>query len=133
MKDEELRKALESVLEYFRGKDVNVNTVLAAHLRSRGLAVSGQPWEAAKRAMEREDNFEKAVLAASAERQQGGMPAPVPASQEIILHKLKDPATANNPLVFPSTSFLSKLKHYRELTPTELQTWNSIFQPVYQG
>jgi hypothetical protein len=82
VKEEELRQALESVLEYFRGKEVNVNTVLAAHLRSRGLAVSGQPWEAAKRAMEREENFEKAVLAASAEPKQGGTPAPVPASQE---------------------------------------------------
>ena len=41
-------RALAPVREYFSGREVNVNTVLAAYLRSRGLPVSGQPWEAAK-------------------------------------------------------------------------------------
>ena len=37
----------------FSGKEVTVNTVLATYLRSWGLPVSGQPWEAAKLAMSR--------------------------------------------------------------------------------
>jgi len=81
MKPAELRRALEPVLEYFRGKEVNVNTVLAAYLRSRGLSASGQPWEAAKRAMAREENFEKAMLAASNESIQGAKSSSIPTSQ----------------------------------------------------
>ena len=36
-------------------------------------------------------------------------------------------------LVFPTPEFLAKLNRYRELTVTELTTWNEIFQPVYQA
>ena len=53
---------LAPVREYFSGREVNVNTVLAAYLRSYGLPASGQPWEAAKRAMSHGAGFKEAVL-----------------------------------------------------------------------
>jgi spermidine/putrescine transport system substrate-binding protein len=59
--------------------------------------------------------------------------SPVPATRDIILHKLHDPAIANDPLVFPTQDLLSRLHSYRVLTQDELKTWNDIFLPVYQG
>jgi spermidine/putrescine transport system substrate-binding protein len=59
--------------------------------------------------------------------------SPVPACRSIIANRLHDPATANDPLVFPSQHLLDRLHRYRVLTPSELQTWNAIFLPVYQG
>ena len=41
------------------------DTVLAAYLRSCGLPVSGQPWEAAKRAMSQGAGFKEAVMSAA--------------------------------------------------------------------
>ena len=61
MDEDELRRALAPVREYFSGREVNVDTVLAAYLRSCGLPVSGQPWEAAKRAMSQGAGFNEAV------------------------------------------------------------------------
>ena len=59
--------------------------------------------------------------------------SPVPSCRSIIVNKLHDPTTANDPLVVPSKQLLSELHSYRVLTPSELTTCNSIFFPVYQG
>jgi spermidine/putrescine transport system substrate-binding protein len=59
--------------------------------------------------------------------------SPVPACKDIIASELGDPAAAHDILIFPTSAFLSELTRYRELTPTELTTWDQIFQPVYQG
>lgn len=40
---------------------------------------------------------------------------------------------ATSPLIFPSPSEFSRLHRYRVLTSTEEQTWNSIFEPIYQS
>ena len=40
---------------------------------------------------------------------------------------------ATSPLVFPTKADYSNLYRYRTLTNTELETWNSIFEPVYQS
>ena len=59
---------------------------------------------------------------------------PVPASRDIILNELDDPAVANSPLVFPDESTLSKgHRYYVFKSPEEEQEWNSIFQPIYQS
>lgn len=60
--EDELRKALAPVREYFSGKELSVNAVLAAYLRSYGLPVSGQLWEAAARAISQGAGFKEAVL-----------------------------------------------------------------------
>lgn len=65
MDEDELSQALAPVREYFFGKEITVNTVLAAYLRSRGLPASGQQWEAAKLAMDQGAGFEEAVLSAA--------------------------------------------------------------------
>lgn len=80
MDQDELWRALTPVREYFSGREVNVNTVLAAYLRAHGLPVSGQPWEAAKRAMRQGADFKEAVISA-ATRPTGVEPAPVSANQ----------------------------------------------------
>jgi hypothetical protein len=63
--EDELRQALAPVREYFSGREVSVNTILAAYLRSYGLPASGQPWEAAKQAMDQGAGFKEAALAAA--------------------------------------------------------------------
>jgi spermidine/putrescine transport system substrate-binding protein len=40
---------------------------------------------------------------------------------------------AHSPLVFPTQADYAKLYRYRTLDNQELQTWNSIFEPVYQS
>ena len=67
---------------------------------------------------------------------------PVPAAQQVVL---KDAARATgsdradltrlarSPLVFPTETDYRKLYRYRDLTNDELQTWNKIFEPVYQS
>ncbi len=40
---------------------------------------------------------------------------------------------ADSPLIFPPASTYEKLYAYRVLSQSELQTWNSIFQPIYQS
>jgi hypothetical protein len=64
VKEAELQEALEPVREYFSGREVRVNTVLAAHLRSHGLPASGRPWERAKAVMRSGAAFDEAVAAA---------------------------------------------------------------------
>ncbi|WFE23303.1 hypothetical protein O7621_08405 [Solwaraspora sp. WMMD937] len=64
MNDHDLMREWDSVREYFYGRDVTVNTVLAAHLRAKNLPASGRPWEAAKAAMRAGSSFSQAVAAA---------------------------------------------------------------------
>lgn len=40
---------------------------------------------------------------------------------------------ANSPLVFPSQHDYGRLYRYKTLTNKELDTWNGIFEPVYQS
>jgi spermidine/putrescine transport system substrate-binding protein len=40
---------------------------------------------------------------------------------------------ATSPLVFPTAAQYSKLYRYRTLTNSELNTWDNIFEPVYQS
>ena len=48
---EDLEEALEPVREYRRSKDLNPNTVLAAHMRAIGVNPNGPPWNRAKEAL----------------------------------------------------------------------------------
>lgn len=61
MDGNELEHARAQVAEYFSGRDVTVNTVLAAYLRAAGLPASGDPWLAAKSAMSVGATFAEAV------------------------------------------------------------------------
>lgn len=81
MDEDELWQALEPVREYFSGREVNVNTVLAAYLRSNGLPASGQPWQAATRAMSLGAGFKEAVLSAASLPTTGIESTPVAANQ----------------------------------------------------
>jgi len=68
---------------------------------------------------------------------------PVPSARQYILKDAKDADNkddadslleiADSELVFPTQQMLSKLYNYRTLTPTELETWNQIFEPVFQS
>ena len=59
---------------------------------------------------------------------------PVPASRDIILNEIDDPAVANSPLVFPDEATLAKGHRYYVFKSTEEEEeWNNIFQPIYQG
>lgn len=56
-----LREALEPVRQYFSGREVTANTVLAAYLRSAGLPAFGEVWETAKQAILDGYSFAQAV------------------------------------------------------------------------
>lgn len=56
-----MRAALEPVTTYFRGSELNVNTVLAAYLRSNGVAPTGEIWKVAKRALKSGMDFAAAA------------------------------------------------------------------------
>jgi spermidine/putrescine transport system substrate-binding protein len=40
---------------------------------------------------------------------------------------------ATSPLIFPAPSDFAKLHRYRTLTNAEENTWNSLFEPIYQA
>lgn len=61
MKDVERLEALARVKDYFRGKQVSDNTVLAAHMRAIGIAPSGDPWKIARAALQAGKTFEEAA------------------------------------------------------------------------
>lgn len=63
--NEELQEALGPVRQYFSGREVTVNTVLAAYLRSVGLPAYGEAWETAKRAVRDGYSFAQAVRVAT--------------------------------------------------------------------
>jgi hypothetical protein len=75
--EDQLRQALAPVREYFSGREVNVNTVLAAYLRSFGLPASGQSWEIAKQAMSQGARFKEATLSAASRPTISSESAPV--------------------------------------------------------
>jgi len=67
---------------------------------------------------------------------------PVPAAKQVVLqdaakasgsNKAALQQVAKSPLVFPTAQDYSKLFRYRDLTNAELNTWNSIFEPIYQS
>jgi spermidine/putrescine transport system substrate-binding protein len=67
---------------------------------------------------------------------------PVPSAQQVVKQDAaaasgKDKAglelLARSPLVFPTAADYSKLYRYRTLTNSELETWDNIFEPVYQS
>lgn len=67
---------------------------------------------------------------------------PVPSAKRYVLQDAanasgSDKATltsiAKSPLVFPTAADYSKLHRYRTLNNSELETWNNIFEPVYQS
>jgi spermidine/putrescine transport system substrate-binding protein len=60
--------------------------------------------------------------------------SPVPAAQKVVLNQLHDPTVGNSPLVFPTQSDLSSAhRYYVFKSDQEEQTWNALFQPIYQG
>jgi spermidine/putrescine transport system substrate-binding protein len=67
---------------------------------------------------------------------------PVPAAKDVILQDAANATGADktaleqlakSPLVFPSPEDYSKLYRYRDLTNAEAETWNGIFEPIYQS
>jgi hypothetical protein len=82
MTDRDLERAVEPVREFFSGRELNPNTVLAAYLRADGLPASGQPWQRAKRSLARGASFTEAVVTAAASPSEGVAPQPVPRSDE---------------------------------------------------
>jgi hypothetical protein len=77
---QEMEEALERVREYFSGREINENTILAAFLRSEGLPASGQPWQRAKDALARGASLEEAVHAAASGGDSDDLPSPLIAS-----------------------------------------------------
>ena len=54
---------------------------------------------------------------------------PVPAAKDVIA-----PEFADSPLIFPTEEDLAKTyTYYAFKTPEELNEWNALFQPIYQG
>src|SRR5687768_14820655 len=58
---ENLEDALEPVRDYRRSKELNPNTVLAAHMRAIGVTPNGPPWSRAKEALVRGATFAEAA------------------------------------------------------------------------
>jgi spermidine/putrescine transport system substrate-binding protein len=67
---------------------------------------------------------------------------PVPGSQAVVRQDAAAASGKNkaalqllsgSPLVFPTAADYSKLFRYRTLNNTELDTWNNIFEPIYQS
>ncbi|HTW20217.1 MAG TPA: spermidine/putrescine ABC transporter substrate-binding protein [Mycobacteriales bacterium] len=67
---------------------------------------------------------------------------PVPAAKQFIQadadkasgsNKTTLEQIANSELVFPTAADYSKLYRYRTLNNSELNTWNNIFEPIYQS
>jgi spermidine/putrescine transport system substrate-binding protein len=51
---------------------------------------------------------------------------PVEGAKEALV--AKDPAVANNPLIFPPQAMLDKVKVFKALTPDEDHQFNQLFQ-----
>jgi spermidine/putrescine transport system substrate-binding protein len=59
---------------------------------------------------------------------------PVPAAKPIIAKKLKDPAVANSPTVFPDAQMQSLSRtYYQYKSNDDLLAWNNLFLPIIQG
>jgi spermidine/putrescine transport system substrate-binding protein len=57
--------------------------------------------------------------------------SPVPTSQDVL--RQEGNPVAESPLVFPTAQMYSQLHGYRVLTQEEQQTWDQLFQPIFQG
>ena len=57
--------------------------------------------------------------------------SPVPTSQDVL--RQEGNPVAESPLVFPTAQMYSQLHGYRVLTQDEQQTWDQLFQPIFQG
>jgi spermidine/putrescine transport system substrate-binding protein len=57
--------------------------------------------------------------------------SPVPVSQDVL--RQEENPVAESPLVFPTVEMYSRLHGYRVLTQTEQQTWDQLFQPIFQS
>lgn|GEM_PF-365154 len=82
MNERDLERAALPVLQYFSGRELNDNTVLAAYLRSEGIPASGQPWQRAKSTLAAGGTFAEAVAAAAARPAEGTSLEPVARSDE---------------------------------------------------
>jgi spermidine/putrescine transport system substrate-binding protein len=67
---------------------------------------------------------------------------PVPSAKQFVLADAKKAhgsnratlqSIATSPLVFPTAADYAKLYRYRTLNNSELDTWNEIFEPIYQS
>jgi spermidine/putrescine transport system substrate-binding protein len=67
---------------------------------------------------------------------------PVPGAQQVVRHAAAAASGKNkaalrllsgSPLVFPTAADYSKLYRYKTLNNSELDTWNGIFEPIYQS
>jgi spermidine/putrescine transport system substrate-binding protein len=59
---------------------------------------------------------------------------PVPAARSIIANKLKDPAVANSPTVFPDAKMQSLSRTYFQYKDNQqILDWNNLFLPIIQG
>jgi spermidine/putrescine transport system substrate-binding protein len=57
--------------------------------------------------------------------------SPVPISQDVL--RQEGNPVAESPLVFPTDEMYSRLHGYRVLTQSEQQTWDQLFQPIFQS
>ena len=57
--------------------------------------------------------------------------SPVPTSQDVL--RQEGNPVAESPLVFPTVEMYSRLHGYRVLTQSEQQTWDQLFQPIFQS
>lgn len=84
----DLEDALAPVREFFSGRSINENTVLAAYMRSAGLPAAGAAWHQAKSAVRQGYSFEAAVRLAEADSggaKDDGLPNPVDGARSRIL------------------------------------------------
>lgn len=63
--EEELQQALDPVRQYFSGREITTNSVLAAYLRSVGLPAYGEAWDTAKHALRNGYSFQQAARVAA--------------------------------------------------------------------
>ncbi|MFC5177864.1 hypothetical protein [Nocardioides taihuensis] len=90
MSEEDLHEALKPVQQYLRSSDINVNTVLAAHMRALGLVPNGDAWQLARSALRAGASFADAALAGAGD----GAVVPVPNGEAPGRPKKRRPLTA---------------------------------------
>lgn len=83
-----LEEELAPVREYYRGRSLSENTVLAAHMRAIGIAPTGDPWRIAKSALKAGSTFQEAAHAG------GGHGGATPATMATRIKSVKTGPTA---------------------------------------
>lgn len=58
--------------------------------------------------------------------------SPVPKAQSVLVER-GDKKVAHSQLVFPTPDVYERLHNYRILKPEEEETWNTLFQPIFQS